>query len=217
MKRLVIFDLDGTLTDSLKSIQYCTNLTIREFGYAPLPLEPFRYFVGDGANELIKRVLKALGDQQLVHYEKAMERYRQIFKANCMYEVRPYEGILELLSALKERGMLLAVNSNKPHEETVDVIRQVFGKDCFHMLAGQVPGRERKPDPAGIFHIVHTLGVNIEDVIYIGDTCTDMKTGKNAGVFTVGVLWGFRDRKELKENKADVIIEKPMELMKYLE
>ncbi|MBD5545117.1 MAG: HAD family hydrolase [Lachnospiraceae bacterium] len=217
MKKLVIFDLDGTLTDSLKSIQYCTNLTMREFGYAPLPLEPFRYFVGDGANELVKRALKASGDQELAHYEKAMERYRHIFQENCMYEVKPYEGILELLHALKERGMLLAVNSNKPQEGTVDVIQQVFGADCFQMLVGQIPGRERKPSPAGIFHIADTLGVAMEEIIYVGDTCTDMKTGKNAGVFTVGVLWGFRDRQELEENKADVIIEKPMELMEYLE
>ncbi|MCM1159794.1 MAG: HAD family hydrolase [Roseburia sp.] len=216
MKKLVIFDLDGTLTDSLKSIQYSTNLTIQEFGYAPIPLEPFRYFVGDGAGELIKRALRFSGDKELVHYEKAMERYRQVFKEHCMYEVKPYDGILELLGALKEQGIFLAVNSNKPHERTVDVIEQIFGKDCFHMLAGQVPERKRKPDPAGIFHITHSMGINIADVIYIGDTCTDMQTGKNAGVFTVGALWGFRDRKELEENKADVIIEKPMELMKYL-
>ena len=216
MKKLVIFDLDGTLTDSLASIQYCTNLTIREFGYAPFPLEPFRYFVGDGAEELIKRALKASGDLELVHYEKAMERYKQVFKEHCMYEVKPYDGILELLKALKEKGIYLAVNSNKPHERTVDVIEQIFGKDCFHMLVGQVPERKRKPDPAGIFHIVNTLGINKADVIYMGDTCTDMQTGKNAGVFTVGVLWGFRERKELEENKADVIIEKPMELLKYL-
>lgn len=216
MKKLVIFDLDGTLTDSLKSIQYCTNLTIGEFGFEPLPLEPFRYFVGDGANELIKRALAASGDKELAYYEKAMERYRQIFKEHCMYEVRPYEGIKELLVSLKEKGILLAVNSNKPHERTVDVIEQVFGKDCFQMLVGFCSERERKPSPAGVFYIADTLGVKKEDIIYVGDTKTDMKTGKSAGVFTVGVLWGFRDRQELLEYKADAIIAKPMELLEYL-
>lgn len=216
MKKLVIFDLDGTLTDSLKSIQYCTNLTIGEFGFEPLPLEPFRYFVGDGANELMKRVLIASGDKELVHYEKAMERYRQVFEAHCMYEVKAYEGIKELLAALKEKGILMAVNSNKPHERTVDVIEQVFGKDCFNMLVGFSPERERKPSPAGVLYIANTLGVEKKDIIYVGDTMTDMKTGKSAGVFTVGVLWGFRDRAELEEHHADAIIAKPMELLKYL-
>lgn len=216
MKKLVIFDLDGTLLDTLKSIQYCANVTIGEFGYEPLPLEPFRYFVGDGANELIKRVLKASGNEELIGYEKVIKRYRQVFLENCMYQVKPYEGILELLSALKEKGILLAVNTNKPQESAVKVIETVFGKECFHMVIGQSNDRERKPSPEGVLYIGETLGVEKEGIIYLGDTSTDMKTGKSAGVFTVGALWGFRDRAELEEYQADAIIKKPMELLTYI-
>lgn len=216
MIKLVIFDLDGTLTDSLKSIQYCTNKTLEKFGYAPFPLEPYRYFVGDGVAELIKRALQAAGDKNLVNLGAAMEFYNEIFKEHCMYEVKPYKGILELIQSLKDKGIRIAVNSNKPQAGTSDVVETVFGKETFSMAVGQAPERDRKPSPDGIYHIARTLNVSLRDILYVGDTSTDMQTGKNAGVFTIGVLWGFRDRQELIENKADAIISDPLEILDYL-
>lgn len=211
--KAVIFDLDGTLTDSLESIAYCTNRSIGKFGFAPIDKERYKYFVGDGAAELVKRALIADGDAQLAYYQKAKAEYDKNFQKDCMREVVPYEGIPETLQALKERGIRIAVCSNKPHERTLDVIHQVFGADTFDMVQGQTPFIERKPSPAGVFHIAKTLGIDLRDIVYVGDTSTDMKTGKAAGVFTVGVLWGFRERKELEEYHADLIIEKPCELL----
>ena len=173
--------------------------------------------MGDGAANLVKRALIKGGDTELTHFEAAYARYREIFQANCMYQVKPYEGIPKLLEELKKRGMKIAVLSNKPHHATLDVIESLFGKDYFDVVQGQVDGVPIKPDPAGVFRILDRFGLTADEVLYMGHTATDMKTGKAAGAFTVGVLWGFRDRKELEEGHADAIIAQPLELLKYCE
>lgn len=217
MKKAVIFDLDGTLTDTLKSLWKSTNMALATAGLPPHEIDSYKYFAGNGAKELIRKSLIADGDAQLVHFDSVMEAYNRIFEEYCMYEVKPYDGIPELLKALKEKGLHLAVNSNKPQPRTVDVVEEIFGKDTFDLLVGQCEERRRKPAPDGVNYILEQLHLNKEDVLYIGDTCTDMQTGKSAGVFTVGALWGFRDRQELVENHADAIIEKPLELLQYID
>ena len=188
-----------------------------EFGYGPFSVQDYKYFVGDGAANLVKRALIKGGDTELTHFEAAYARYKEIFQANCMYQVKPYEGIPKLLEELKKRGMKIAVLSNKPHHATVDVIESLFGKGYFDVVQGQVDGVPIKPDPAGVFRILDRFGLTADEVIYMGDTATDMKTGKAAGAFTVGVLWGFRDRAELEEGHADAIIAQPLDLLKYCE
>ena len=216
MKRAVIFDLDGTLSDSLASIKYCADRAVAPFGYGPFTPGQYKYFVGDGAANLIKRCLEAGGDEKLVHFEGAFALYREIFRENCMYEVKPYEGIPRLLETLKKRGIKIAVLSNKPHAETVNVIETLFGRGYFDIIQGQKEGIPIKPSPEGVFKILEELGLAAQDVLYLGDTSTDMKTGKSAGAFTVGALWGFRERGELEQNHADAVIEEPMELLEYL-
>lgn len=215
-KKAVIFDLDGTLTDTLKSIWKSANLALADVGMPPFEIDRYRYFVGDGAAELVKRALIAGGDTELVYFDEMAESYRRHFEKYVNYEVRPYEGIMDLIRALKERGILLAVNSNKPHDRTISVVEKNFGKGTFDILVGQSDERARKPAPDGVFYIMEQLGLSKDEVIYLGDTCVDMKTGKSAGVYTVGALWGFRDRQELEENHADAIIAHPMELLNYL-
>ena len=217
MKKAVIFDLDGTLTNTLKSLWKSTNMALATAGLPPHEIDSYKYFAGNGAKELIRKSLIADGDAELVHFDSVMEAYNRIFEEYCMYEVKPYDGIPELLKALKEKGLHLAVNSNKPQPRTVDVVEEIFGKDTFDLLVGQCEERRRKPAPDGVKYILEQLHLNKEDVLYIGDTCTDMQTGKSAGVFTVGALWGFRDRQELVENHADAIIEKPLELLQYID
>lgn len=217
MKKAVIFDLDGTLTNTLKSLWKSTNMALATAGLPPHEIDSYKYFAGNGAKELIRKSLIADGDAELVHFDSVMEAYNRIFEEYCMYEVKPYDGIPELLKALKEKGLHLAVNSNKPQPRTVDVVEEIFGKDTFDLLVGQCEERRRKPAPDGVNYILEQLHLNKEDVLYIGDTCTDMQTGKSAGVFTVGALWGFRDRQELVENHADAIIEKPLELLQYID
>lgn len=217
MKKAVIFDLDGTLTNTLKSLWKSTNMALATAGLPPHEIDSYKYFAGNGAKELIRKSLIADGDTELVHFDSVMEAYNRIFEEYCMYEVKPYDGIRELLKALKEKGLHLAVNSNKPQPRTVDVVEEIFGKDTFDLLVGQCEERRRKPAPDGVNYILEQLYLDKADVLYIGDTCTDMQTGKSAGVFTVGALWGFRDRQELVENHADAIIEKPLELLQYID
>ena len=216
MKKLVIFDLDGTLTNTLKSIQKSANMALEAFGFAPYEVDRYRYFVGNGSAELIRQCLIHDGDEQLLHFDEVMGKYEEVFEKYCMYEVKPYEGITDLIKKLKERGFLLAVNSNKPQAQTEDVILSVFGEDVFDMVVGQVEDRPRKPAPDGVNYILSKLEVTRDETVYLGDTSIDMQTGKSAGVFTVGALWGFRDREELEQHHADAIISTPTELLNYV-
>lgn len=214
--KAVIFDLDGTLADSLESIAYCTNRALAKYGFSPFAVERYRYFVGDGAAELIRRALISAGDAGLEYYDRVKAEYDILFAADCMYKVKPYEGITDLLHLLRERGIKTAVLSNKPHARTQDVIRELFGEGLFDAVQGQMETVRKKPSPDGVYAIAGQLGIDVKDILYIGDTNTDMQTGKSAGAFTVGVLWGFRERKELEENHADAIIAAPHELVEYL-
>jgi phosphoglycolate phosphatase len=216
MKKAVIFDLDGTLSDSIHSIKYCADRAVAEFGYGPFTEQQYKYFVGDGAANLVKRALAAGGDEDGVHFDEAFAKYKDIFREHCMYKVMPYEGIKELLAALKEKQIKIAVLSNKPHIETINVIQTLFGKDYFDVIQGQEDSVAIKPSPEGVFRILNRLGLTADEILYLGDTSTDMKTGKSAGAFTIGALWGFREREELEQNHADAIIEHPLELLEYL-
>lgn len=211
-----IFDLDGTLTDTLESLVYATNQTLENLGLNPITVEQCRTFVGNGARKLVMAALEAGGDRELTHMEEAMEWYLKIFSENCLYHVKPYEGILELLKDLQERGIRLAVHSNKPHEQAVDVVRNIFGDGIFDVVQGQEEGLARKPDPAGVVRIAGQMDVDIKECIYIGDSEVDIQTGANAGIPAVGAAWGFRGRTLLSEAGAKIIIDRPEELLHYV-
>ena len=211
-----IFDLDGTLTDTLESLVYATNQTLENLGLNPITVEQCRMFVGNGARKLVMAALEASGDGELTYMEEAMKLYLKIFSENCLYHVKPYEGILELLKNLQERGIRLAVHSNKPHEQAVDVVRNIFGDGIFDIVQGQEEGLARKPDPAGVVRIAGQMGVDIKDCIYIGDSEVDIQTGSNAGIPAVGAAWGFRGRTLLSEAGAKIIIDRPEELLHYV-
>ena len=211
-----IFDLDGTLTNTLESLTYSVNLTLKEMDLPPITMDQCRSFVGDGARKLIERTLEACGDAHLSRLEEGMEIYGRIFHDNCTYHVTPYQGIPELLQSLKEKGVLLAVLSNKPHEQAVKVVKEIFGERWFDYVSGQQEGIEKKPDPAGVIHIMETLKLTNEECLYVGDSEVDVRTGNNAGVQTIIVSWGFRTREELKEAGARTVIDSPLELLSYM-
>ena len=213
MYKVCIFDLDGTLTDTVESLTYSVNATLSELGLSQITEEQCKAFVGSGARKLIERSLKAAGDPELLHVEKAMEVYGRVFKENCTYHVAPYEGIVEMLDTLKTLGVRLAVLSNKPHLQTKDVVATFFGADIFTCVQGQQEGIPRKPDPAAVFMIAKELNVATEECLYIGDSDVDMQTGNAAGVTTIGVTWGFRSREVLKENGAAYIVDKAQEII----
>lgn len=214
--KAVIFDLDGTLSDSILSIAYCANRALEKFGLMPFETDRYKYFVGDGAAELIRRALQNQPKERMDLFEEVMAEYTKLFAVDCMYEVKPYDGILELLTELKARGIKIAVLSNKPHLNTCKVIHDLFGDHMFDMVQGQSAEIQKKPSPDGVFLLSEKLGIPVSEILYVGDTNTDMQTGKSAGAFTAGVLWGFRDRAELEENHADAIVAHPIELLDYV-
>ena len=216
MKKAVIFDLDGTLADTIASITYCGNLALSRFGLPSFGEEDYKHFVGDGAAMLIRRALLAAGDERLEHFDEVYETYLEIFAKDCMYQVKPYEGICALLEELKRLNVRIAVLSNKPDRDSLRVVEALFGKGYFDFVQGQRADIPRKPDPAGVYRIMEAFVLPAGDFLYVGDSGVDMKTGRAAGIFTVGVLWGFRDREELVENGADAVISKPLELLSHL-
>lgn len=213
MYKAYIFDLDGTLADTITSIAYSANRTLEFFGYKPQKEEDYRLFTGDGAPVLIERALKAAGDIEGKDYDKVFEKFTEYFKEDSVYEVKLYPGIRETLNEIKKRGYKIAVLSNKPQENTLDVIEFLFGNDYFDYVKGHTLDIPKKPNPKGAILVARELGIQQNECIFVGDTNTDIKTGNSANMYTVGVLWGFRDRKELEENYAQWIIEQPEELL----
>ena len=211
-----IFDLDGTLTNTLESMTYSVNLTLEEMGLSKITKDQCRLFVGNGARVLIEKSLKAAGDTDASRIEEGMEIYGRIFDRNCTYHVTPYEGIPEMLKALKDKGIQLAVLSNKPDRQTVKVVKAIFGEELFDYAQGQKEGIRRKPEPDGVWYLMEQMHVSKEECLYIGDSEVDAATGRNAGLKTIGVLWGFRDRKTLETAGADHLIERPEELLQFV-
>ena len=211
-----IFDLDGTLTNTLESMTYSVNLTLEEMGLSKITKDQCRLFVGNGARVLIEKSLKAAGDTDASRIEEGMEIYGRIFDRNCTYHVTPYEGIPEMLKALKDKGIQLAVLSNKPDRQTVKVVKAIFGEELFDYAQGQKEGIRRKPEPDGVWYLMEQMHVSKEECLYNGDSEVDAATGRNAGLKTIGVLWGFRDRKTLETAEVDDLIDRPDELLQFV-
>lgn len=211
-----IFDLDGTLTNTLESMTYSVNLTLEEMGLSKITKDQCRLFVGNGARVLMEKALKAAGDTDASRIEEGMEIYGRIFDRNCTYHVTPYEGIPEMLKALKDKGIHLAVLSNKPDRQTVKVVKAIFGEELFDYAQGQKEGIRRKPEPDGVWYLMEQMHVSKEECLYIGDSEVDAATGRNAGLKTIGVLWGFRDRKTLETAGVDDLIDRPDELLQFV-
>ncbi len=211
-----IFDLDGTLTSTLDSIHYSVNETLREMDLPDITKEECRQFVGDGARCLMERTLCRIGEENVCRIDEAMEVYGRIFDENCTYLVEPYDGIVDMLQKLKERNIQLAVLSNKPHPQTVKVVREIFGEGIFSYVQGQKDGMPKKPDPTGVWKLQEKMKVSREDCLYVGDSEVDIRTGHAAGLETVGVLWGFRSKKALEDAGAENLITHPRELLDFL-
>lgn len=210
-----IFDLDGTLTDTLESLVYSVNHSLEAMALPPITRSEVRLFVGNGAKRLMERALEAAGDKGATRIVEGMETYGRIFGENCMYQVKPYDGIPELLEKLKADGIKIAVLSNKPHAQTVNVVETVFGKGYFEYVQGQLDEIPKKPDPAGVYALLEKMGVSKEDCVYVGDSEVDIATGIAAGATTVGVEWGFRDRQVLVDAGAKNLIQSPKELLHF--
>ena len=219
MLHAVIFDLDGTLLDTIDSMAEAGNLMLHTLGLPEQPRDAYRYFAGDGARMLVIRALEAAGSSTNSDaVDAALQLYMKFFAKTCTHNVRFYDGIIPLLEELSRRHIRTAVLSNKPHEQAVDVVASLFkGIHRFDFVQGQTAQVPRKPDPAGVYALLKNMDLTPDDCLYVGDTNVDMQTGRAAGLETAGVLWGFRDEKELRDNHADHIISHPLEMLNLLD
>lgn len=207
MIKAVIFDLDGTVLDTLSTIAHFGNLSLEHFGFDAIETEKYKYFAGDGKVQLIHRMLEYHGADNEETFIKVEARYDMEYEADPIYKTKPFEGIVAQLLKLKKRGIKLAILSNKPDNVTVMVAKEIFG-DLFDIIHGKRENISKKPDPMGTKLLVNELGIEVGECVFVGDTNVDIYTAKNVGMKSIGVLWGFRDEKELKDAKADYIIEK---------
>ncbi len=212
MIRCCIFDLDGTLLDTLDTITYYVNRQLRSVGLSEITKDECKCFVGDGPEKLIRRALSSRGYENEGGVSRILEKYKADYDAEPLYLTRPYEGICDMLRQIKDAGLKTAVISNKQHESAVPAVRRFFG-DLIDIVCGSRPGVPLKPAPDATVKIMSELGVEPSEVAYIGDTGVDMKTGK--AIFaakTIGVEWGFRERTELEMHGADAIVANTDEL-----
>lgn len=218
MYHCCIFDLDGTLLNTIETLAYCTNHVLEEFHYPSIPAKEYRFFVGDGYKKQVERALHFVGNTSLKDYEEICQAYMEFFAEHCTEKLFAYDGILSLLKELRKRKIKTACFSNKPHQQTLDSLEAGLSLQFFDAVRGQVEGIPVKPDPTGAQLLLKELGgISTQNVLYLGDTNTDMKTGKSAGFTTVGVTWGFRPEEELREQNPDFIIHHPLEVLKILE
>ena len=210
----VMFDLDGTLTDTLADLANATNQALAVLGCPTHPREAYRYLVGDGARVLCERALP-VDKQNLV--TEALRLMREHYGKHWADETRLYPGIKALLTALTTRRYQLAVLSNKPDDFTKLVVAHYFSPNPFHVVRGQLAHVPLKPDPTAALQIAQELGIPPHAWLYLGDTDTDMRTARAAGLCPVGVLWGFRERAELEEAGAAHIVSTPAEVLGLLD
>lgn len=216
MIQAAIFDLDGTLLNTLPSIAYYGNLALEKNGLKPIGQEAYKYMVGEGARLLIERMLEHNGLPVQTWFDRVYADYRAAYDAEPAFKTSYYDGILDLIGGLKKWGIPLAVFSNKPQAQVDGVMRTFFPDGLFDVIIGQHEGLPRKPDPTGVLMICEKLGVKPQKCLYVGDTATDMQTGKAAGCLTAGVSWGFRTIDELLDNGAYAVAEAPTELLQLI-
>jgi phosphoglycolate phosphatase len=211
----VIFDLDGTLLDTLEDLADSTNRALARLEFPMRALDEYRYLVGDGVVMLVTRALPE-DRRDPATIEKCLALYKEEYARNKYVKTKPYAGVEDMLGDVSRQGMKLAVLSNKPHEFTVQCVERFLGKWKWDVVLGQTDEIPRKPSPAGAIEIARRLGESVSAFIYVGDTKTDMQTATAAGMFPVGVLWGFRERPELEASGARVIISEPRELIRLI-
>lgn len=210
MKQLFVFDLDGTLIDSLEDLAESTNRALAQNGFPRHPTQRYRTFVGDGVGLLVRRALGSAATPE--NEEKILAGFNREYAVHYADHTRPYPGIPEALRALAQKGVRCAVLSNKPDNFVKEIVSRMFPDFPFAWVQGKAEGFARKPDPASLLHILQSLAVPKNRVLYIGDSDVDIETGRNAGVETCGVAWGFRGRAELAAAGASHVADAPGEL-----
>lgn len=209
----LIFDLDGTLTNTLADLKNSVNYALSHFGFPERSSDEIRSFVGDGVKMLVYRSVPENTDSETA--EKCLEIFREHYKLNSRVETKPYNGIVKMLEECKKRNIKTAVVTNKMHEAASEIVEYFFG-GLIDVTVGQCEEIPRKPSPESVYAALKKLGASKETAVYIGDSEVDCKTAQNAGIPCIGVSWGFRGRKVLEANGADYIAENPADIIQYL-
>ena len=210
--KLCIFDLDGTVLDTAPSIAHFGNLALQKHGIEPIDEKEYKYFAGDGAKILIKRMLEYRSCYSDELHASVFRVYNDMYNADVTCKTVIFDGLKDVLDRLKSEGYRFVIVSNKPDFAAKTVANSLYGEGYFDRVVGQKEGSALKPDPGEVLAVMQDLGANEKDCVYVGDTDTDMHTGKNAKLYTVGVLWGFRPKAELEASGADAIAATPEEL-----
>ena len=190
MIKSIIFDLDGTLLNTIEDLANACNYALTTLGYKTHEVEKYKTFVGNGRYKLVERMLPE-DRRDMENIEKALKLFDTYYEKHMIDMTKPYDGIMEMLDSLINRGINIAVVSNKPHEFTTEVVKNYFG-DRFKVVYGHKKNTKEKPDPWAVLEVIEEFNVNKDECLYIGDSEIDINTAKNAGVKSVGVEWGFR-------------------------
>jgi phosphoglycolate phosphatase len=215
MQRAAIFDLDGTLLNTLADLGDAANSVLRELGLPVHDYDAYKIFIGNGMKMLMTRALPREKRQEET-IQNALAAMEEIYSRNWKNKTHAYEGVEDLLDEIEGRGLPMAVLSNKPDRLTKQTVQSFFPNRRFVSVRGARDGFPIKPDPTAALEIAGEMGCQPEDICYLGDTSMDMQTARRAGMFPVGALWGFRSAEELKEYGAEHLISHPLELLSFL-
>ncbi len=215
MIRAVLFDLDGTLADSLADLATACDRTLEKFGYPRHSREEYRMFVGNGIPKLMERALPA-EYRTPEEVERALAVFLADYGVHYADQTTAYDGMPQLLDVLREKGIRIAVITNKAQEMAEKVVQRLYG-DRFDLIFGKREVFLPKPDPAAAWEAMRVLSVSPQECLFVGDSAVDMKTAANCGATPIGVLWGYRDRAELINNGAQILLESPSQLLPFLE
>ncbi len=216
MKKLIIFDLDGTLLNTIADLANSTNFALARNGFPTHQLEEYNYFVGNGINKLFERALPE-GEKSTENIAAIRKDFLEYYDAHKADLSRPYQGISDMLLELQKKGLLIAVASNKYQKATAQLISDFFPEIHFCAVFGQREGVKTKPDPAVVLEIMDIAKVSHEDTLYVGDSNVDMQTAINSHVDACGVTWGFRPASELKEFSPRFIAQEAKDILDFVE
>lgn len=205
----ILFDMDGTVLDTLYDLWSSTNVVLREMGYPERTMDEIRSYVGNGARNQLRRALPEGSGEETV--DEALARYQPYYAAHCREHTKPYDGVLEMLRSLGASGRKLAVVSNKPDKAVKLLSEEHFGT-LIPVAIGETPQRRRKPAPDTVESALEALGATKDGTVYVGDSEVDVETAKNAGLPLIAVSWGFRGRAALERAGAETIVDTPEEL-----
>ena len=216
MKKLLIFDLDGTLSDTVPTLTESMNAVLAEFSFPLINDAHICRAIGNGMELMCRRCIPAEHYDNAEIYHPFLARYKEEYAKNYLNIDAPYAGLGDAIAELKARGYDIASLSNKPHRYTVDIVEKLFGKGYFGDIRGMIEGVPTKPDPTSFLDIANKLGYTAEDTIMVGDSEPDIRVANNAGAKCIAVSWGYRTRAELEAAEADPIIDTPAELLEIL-